>query len=156
VIGDLPLLRRWLRTPEVMRWWVDPDEQLALIAEDLATPEMAQWIVACDERPFAYAQAYEVHAWPQAHLASLPRGAMAIDTFIGEPDMLGRGHGGRFLRVLAERLVAEGAPIVAVDPDANNHRAIAAYTKAGFRRDAVHPDARAPALIRALARLADR
>ena len=58
-IEDVPLLRRWLQTPKVVRWWGDPDEQLAMIMEDLTTPEMVQWIVLLGERPFAYAQAYE-------------------------------------------------------------------------------------------------
>ena len=143
----VPWLRRWLVTPEVARWRGDPDEQLALIAEDLGTSEMKQWIVSCGDRPFAYAQAYEVHAWPQAHLAPLPLGAMAIDTFIGDPKMLGRGHGGRFLRALAERLVADGAPMIALDPDVDNHRAIAAYGKAGFRREAVVMTDKGPAVL---------
>jgi RimJ/RimL family protein N-acetyltransferase len=51
---------------------------------------------------------------------------------IGDPDMLGRGHGSAFLRRLAERLVAEGAPIVAIDPDVDNLRARRAYARAGF------------------------
>ena len=28
---DLPLLTDWLRTPEVVRWWGDPEAQAALI-----------------------------------------------------------------------------------------------------------------------------
>ena len=35
---DLPLLRAWLRTPEVARWWGDPDEQAAMLEEDLTEP----------------------------------------------------------------------------------------------------------------------
>jgi aminoglycoside 6'-N-acetyltransferase len=134
---DLPLLRRWLETPEVVRWWGDPDEELALIEEDLDAAAMAQWIVSFEEAPFAYAQAYEVHAWPQSHLAHLPSGAMAVDAFIGEPGMIDRGHGARFLRLLADELIGAGAPLVVIDPDAGNRRARRAYRKAGFRGDAV-------------------
>ncbi len=144
---DLPLLRRWLRTPEVVRWWGDPDEQFALIEEDLGIAEMAQWIVSFADHPFAYVQAYEVHAWPQAHFDHLPRGAMAVDAFIGESDMIGRGHGGRFLKLLAECLADRGAPVVAIDPDIDNHRALAAYRKAGFRGDAVVETADGPAVL---------
>ncbi|HXA22509.1 MAG TPA: hypothetical protein VNW90_09425 [Acetobacteraceae bacterium] len=35
---DLPILRRWLRTPEVVRWWGDPDQQAALLRDDLNEP----------------------------------------------------------------------------------------------------------------------
>ena len=131
--ADLEMLRLWLATPEPMRWWGDPQSELALIREDLDEPAMQQWIVGFARRDFAYAQAYEVHAWPQPHLADFPQGAMAIDAFIGVPEMIGKGHGGRFLKLLAERLGAEGAPLVVIDPDAANERAQRAYRRAGFR-----------------------
>lgn len=135
--ADLPLLRRWLRTPEVVRWWGDPQEQETLLRDDLDEPAMVMRIVALGGRPFAYAQDYEVHTWPQPHFAHLPRGSRAIDSFIGEPDMIGRGHGSAYLRLLAERLRSEGAPVVAIDPDTENLRARRAYARAGFRGDAV-------------------
>jgi aminoglycoside 6'-N-acetyltransferase len=82
---------------------------------------MAMRIVSCNGRPFAYAQDYDVHVWPQPHFNSLPAGSRAIDAF--ESDMTGRGHGTAFLRLLAERLRREGAPIVAIDPGVDNLRA---------------------------------
>jgi aminoglycoside 6'-N-acetyltransferase len=50
--------------------------------------------------------------------------------------MIGRGHGPAYLSLLAERLCAEGAPLVAVDPAVGNLRARRAYEKAGFRLEA--------------------
>jgi aminoglycoside 6'-N-acetyltransferase len=130
--ADLPMLARWLRAPLVMAWWGDPEEQYALLQEDLANPLMTMRIVSHLGKPFAYAQDYDVGSWPQAHFARLPAGARSIDAFIGEPDMTGRGHGPAFLRLLAQRLVAEGAPAVVIDPDVDNLRARRAYSKAGF------------------------
>ena len=124
---DLPMLRNWLATPEVVRWWGDPAEQYALLEQDLANPLMAMRIVAFDTQPFAYVQDYGVHTWPQAHFAHLPEGARGIDAFIGVPDMIGRGHGAAFLRQRAMQLIAEGASAVAIDPDASNLRARRAY-----------------------------
>jgi hypothetical protein len=46
--------------------------------------------------------------------------------------MTGRGHGAAYLSLLAERLRTQGAPVVAIDPDAENLRARRAYAKAGF------------------------
>jgi aminoglycoside 6'-N-acetyltransferase len=129
---DLPRLRRWLNAPEVARWWGSPREEFELLRSDLDDPRMTMRIVSFRGSAFAYAQDYEVHAWPQPHLTALPAGARAIDSFIGPPSMLGRGHGPRYLRLLAERLCAEGAPLVAIDPDIDNHRARRAYEKAGF------------------------
>jgi aminoglycoside 6'-N-acetyltransferase len=146
-LADMPMLVRWLRTPDVMRWWKDPQKQEAGLREDLDNPGMTMRIVAFEGRPFAYAQDYEVHTWPQPHLAHFPAGARAIDTFIGEPDMIGRGHGAAYLRRLAERLIAEGAPLIAIDPDMENVRAQRAYEKAGFRRGATVETAAGPAIL---------
>lgn len=129
---DLPLLWRWLQTPEVRRWWGQPETEIALLEEDLSHSQMQQWIVCFQGQPFAYIQAYDVHVWPQAHFAALPPGSKGVDAFIGEPTMLGIGHGAAFLRLFAQKLRDEGAPVVAIDPDATNLRARRAYANAGF------------------------
>jgi aminoglycoside 6'-N-acetyltransferase len=72
--ADLPRLRRCLRTPEVARWWGDARREFETLMSDLDEPRMAMRIVAFRGRAFAYAQDYEVHAWPQAHIAHLPQG----------------------------------------------------------------------------------
>jgi aminoglycoside 6'-N-acetyltransferase len=132
--ADLPLIRGWLETPHVAEWWRDPAEQFALVSGDLGHPDMAQFIVATDARPFAYLQCYNISAW-DAGFGPQPDGTRGLDQFIGEPDMLDRGHGAAFIRVFAEELLAKGTPRVMIDPDPNNARAIRAYEKAGFRKD---------------------
>jgi aminoglycoside 6'-N-acetyltransferase len=144
---DLPRLRRWLLAPEVRRWWGEPSEQFELLREDLNEPRMTMRIVSFAGTPFAYAQDYEVHAWPQPHLAHLPQGSRAIDSFIGWPSMIGRGHGQAYLRLLAERLYAEGAPLVAIDPAEDNVRARRAYEKAGFHAEATVATEASPAVL---------
>jgi aminoglycoside 6'-N-acetyltransferase len=139
--SDLRMLQRWLRTPEVIRWWGAPEEQAALLKEDLNEPLMIMRIVSFNGLPFAYAQDYDVGSWPQAQFAGLPAGTRAIDAFIGEPAMIGRGHGAAFLRPLAQRLINEGAPQVAIDPDTRNGRARSAYARAGFVEQNVFPTA---------------
>jgi aminoglycoside 6'-N-acetyltransferase len=134
---DIPIAERWLKTPELLRWWGDPQKELAQLRGDLCEPRMQQWIVEHGARAFAYAQAYEAHAWPQAHLAQLPYGTQVIDAFIGEPDMIGCGHGRTFLKLLADYLIDAGAPVVAIDPDVENRRARRAYARAGFEEAGV-------------------
>ena len=129
---DLPLARRWLQTDEVRRWWADDDGFVDL--EDLEDPNIAFWIVSHDGRPFAYLQDYDPHAWAGHHFEFLPPGSRGVDQFIGEPDMIGRGHGSAFIRAHVDRLFAEGAPAVGTDPSPDNARAIRAYEKAGFVR----------------------
>jgi aminoglycoside 6'-N-acetyltransferase len=144
---DLPMLREWLQAPEVVRWWGDPEEQFELLEEDLHEPLMTMEIVCFDGEPFAYAQHYDVHSWPQAHFASLLRGSRAIDAFVGRAEMLGRGHGAAFLRLLARRLRSEGAPVVAIDPGVHNIRARRAYAAAGFRGETVVESAEGQAIL---------
>lgn len=145
--ADVPMLRRWLETPEVRRWWGHPAEQQALIEEDLAGEIMTQLIVSVDGRPFAYAQHCEVHEWGESPFFHLPRGSRAIDPFIGEPDLLGRGHGSVFLRLLCEEMIAGGAPFIGIDPDEDNHRARQAYRNAGFVGEEVVETAEGPAVL---------
>jgi aminoglycoside 6'-N-acetyltransferase len=135
--ADLPTMERWLKMPEVVRWWGDPAEQLALLKEDLEEPLMRQWVVEHRERPFAYVQAYEAHSWPQVHLQRLPGGAQVLDAFVGEPDMVGCGHGSAVMRLLASILIREGSPLVAIDPNVENLRARRAFARAGFAEDAI-------------------
>jgi aminoglycoside 6'-N-acetyltransferase len=132
--ADLPLIRRWLETPHVSEWWHDPAEQFELVSGDLGHPDMAQFIVATQARPFAYLQCYNISAW-DAGFGAQPDGTRGLDQFIGEPDMLDRGHGSAFIRTFAEDLLANGTPRVVIDPDPDNTRAIRAYEKAGFNKD---------------------
>jgi aminoglycoside 6'-N-acetyltransferase len=128
--ADLELLRRWRERAHVVEWWGAPD--LEPEAEKLADGEVAMWIVEHFGRPFAYAQDYPPHAWDNHPFEHLPPGSRGIDQYIGEPDMVGRGHGSLFVRAHCERLFAAGAPAIGTDPHPDNARAIRAYEKAGF------------------------
>jgi aminoglycoside 6'-N-acetyltransferase len=131
---DLALIMRWLRTPDVTRWWGDPDEQFALVSGDLDHPDMEQFIVALDGRPFAYIQCYRLSTWNQG-FGDHPPATRGIDQFIGEPDLLGRGHGSQFIRQFVDKTLRNGTPRVVTDPDPANDRAVRAYEKARFVRD---------------------
>ena len=132
--ADLPLIQHWLALPHIIAWWGEPEEQFALVRDDLAHPAMDQFIVLSDTRPIGYLQCYDPNAWPEHGLGALPPGARGIDQFIGEPDMVGRGHGSAFIRHFSDALLANGAPRVVTDPDPGNARAIKAYQKAGFAK----------------------
>jgi aminoglycoside 6'-N-acetyltransferase len=145
--ADLPMARRWLRTPEVRLWWGDPDHELTLLEDDLDDPNMTMWIVSFQDRPFAYIQDYDPHAWEMHHFSGLPEGSRGIDQFIGEPDMIGLGHGSTLVRSHVDWLLERGAPAVGVDPDPDNARAIRAYEKAGFKRGDIMDTEWGPSLL---------
>jgi aminoglycoside 6'-N-acetyltransferase len=145
--SDLPQLEIWLQAPEIVTWWGDPAEQAELLRADIDEPRMQMELILFKGRPFAYAQSYEVHAWPQPHLDHLPVGSRAIDTFIGESTMIGRGHGSAYLRIMAVRLQAEGAPMIAIDPTEANLRALRAYKNAGFHTDSAFAGKEGPGVL---------
>ncbi len=120
--------------PHVVQWWGDSDEQFALVRGDLDEPAMDQFIVAVADRPFAYLQCYDPSAWPEPGFGAQPAGTRGIDQFIGEVDMIDKGHGSAFIRTFVDRLINAGTSRVLTDPDPGNARAVRAYEKAGFRR----------------------
>jgi aminoglycoside 6'-N-acetyltransferase len=144
--GDLPLIRRWLEIPEVTRWWGYADEQYELVRGDLDHPDMDQFIVALDDQPFGYIQCYALSTWNQS-FGLQPPATRGIDQFIGEPAMIGRGHGSSFIRQFVEGLLASGIPRVVTDPDPDNGRAVRAYEKAGFQSERVVDTSDGPALL---------
>ena len=146
ISADLPMVARWLRTPEVVRWWGDPDEQYELVSGDLTHPDMDQFIVAIDERPFAYIQCYRLSTWNPG-FGEQPREARGIDQFIGEPEMIGCGHGSKFIRQFVDELLQKGTPRVVTDPSPVNDRAIRAYEKAGFTKVGVVETPDGPSLL---------
>ncbi len=127
---DVDLLDNWRRQPHVQEWWGLPDPNEF---EDLADPRVAVMIVERDGTPFAYMQDYDVHGWEGHHFGYLPKASRGIDQFIGEPGMIGLGHGTAFIRQRISELFAAGAPAIGTDPHQKNARAIAAYEKTGFR-----------------------
>jgi aminoglycoside 6'-N-acetyltransferase len=143
---DLLMVRRWLATPEVVRWWGEPDEQYALVSGDLDHPDMDQFIVALDDHPFGYLQSYALSTWNQGFGAQ-PPGTRGIDQFIGEPNMIGCGHGSGFIRQFTDHLLTSRLPRVVTDPDPDNGRAVRACAKAGFQCDRLVDTPDGPALL---------
>ncbi len=144
--ADLAMVRRWLETSEVARWWGQPDEQYALVSGDLDHPDMDQFIVGLAGHPFGYIQCYALSTW-NAGLGAHPPKTRGIDQFIGVSDMIGRGHGSGFIRQFVDALLATGIPRVVTDPDPDNARAVRAYAKAGFHSDRMVDTPDGPALL---------
>jgi aminoglycoside 6'-N-acetyltransferase len=147
--ADLPLVRRWLGEAHVREWWGDPDEQFALVSGDLDEPAMDQFIVLAGERLLGYLQCYSLTAW-NTGFGPQPEGTRGIDQFIGDGDMIARGHGSAFIRQFADARLKQGLPRIVTDPDPLNLRAVRAYEKAGFVRDRVveTPDGQALLMVR--------
>jgi len=125
VAADASTLAAILAEPEVARWWGDFDLDRVVAELIVGDP---------DETPFAIEQDGVVIGYIQAVEENEPDFRSAgIDLFL-RTDAQGRGHGPDAIRTLAAHLIDErGHHRLTIDPAADNHRAIAAYAKIGFR-----------------------
>jgi len=135
---DLPMFADWLSNPHIGGWWADGAEEARLIAEELDTGNVDMRIVEHDSTPFAFVQDYNAHHWHMPQYEGLPDNARALDTFLGDPVYLGKGHATGYLRARLKDLHPT-YPTIAVDPDPKNTRAIRTYTQAGFRPTKITP-----------------
>ena len=127
------MVGEWLAQPHVQRWWGDPNHEMALIREGLVGGEVEAFIVHADGRPVGYVQSWHPANYEEIGWGRLVGDAtVGIDIFVGPADALGKGLGALIVEAFARKLLGEGALRVIIDPDAENARAIGAYTKAGF------------------------
>ena len=143
--SDMALFHHWLEQPHMGGWWADAATEWALLEPEIElnlaheSPTDMR-IVELAGTAFAYVQDYDVHAYAMPQCAELPPKSRAMDSFLGDPAYLGQGHGSGFIRARATQLLDQGAPLIAVDPDPTNTRAIAAYIRAGFKPQRICPD----------------
>lgn len=128
------MLAAWLREPHLREWWGDPEQALAEIREAMDDVATEPLIAELDGRPIAYVQSYNPHLEDDHPYQDQPFGTLGVDLSIGDPALVGIGHGSALLAALVETLFAEGAPRIVIDPHPDNLRAIRAYEKAGFRK----------------------
>ena len=140
-----------------MRQWYDdvagetyPDDtiaeyQLAIRGDDPTD----YFVVELDGRPIGEIQSYLIDDEPEyAAMLELGRPAFGIDLFIGEPELIGRGHGPALIRAFLRDVGFSryGVDLSVIGPATNNVAAIRAYEKAGFRflKNYLEPETREP------------
>lgn len=141
---DLPLARRWLLEPHVRRWWNDelrrtvyPDDTLRDWRDAIEGRDPTDmFVIQMDGTPIGVIQSYRVDSYPDhlAEIGALARPAFELDVFIGEPDLIGKGHGPALLREFIRLGFARyGVDYCVIGPSRSNAAAIRAYEKVGFR-----------------------
>lgn len=119
--GDEVELLRIHRTPEVERWWGEPDDGFPWHDD----PGCERLAIEVDGRLAGMVQ-FDEEPTPRYRHAS-------IDLFL-DPELHGRGIGPAAIRRLAQRLFDErGHHRITIDPATANAAAIRAYEKVGFR-----------------------
>jgi aminoglycoside 6'-N-acetyltransferase len=129
---DLPLMATWLSQPHVARWFGDAEARLRWITDLFDGADVEAFVVQHEGRSIGYIQIYDPVAEEGHPYADQPSGTYGIDQFIGEADLIGRGHGPRFIDLFVRNRFAGGARRIVTDPDTANAAAIRAYHKAGF------------------------
>ncbi len=118
--ADGPDLLRILETPEVARWWDEPDEGFPFTDD----PEATRLVIEVDGAVAGMIQFVE-ELTPKYRHAS-------IDLFL-DPALHGRGLGTEAVRRVVRHLIDErGHHRITIDPAVTNAAAIRAYEKAGF------------------------
>lgn len=81
-------------------------------------------------------QHYRIGDDPEyAEALALGEDAVGVDLFIGEADLVGRGHGPAMIRQFLRDVAFpfHGVEVCVIGPSVKNAAAIRAYEKAGFR-----------------------
>ncbi len=132
--GDAALLARWDEAPHVAAASGD-DGGWDWAAELAAPPAGYEMLIAeLDGTPIGFVQILDPHRDPSRYWGESPPGLRAIDIWIGEADLLGRGHGSEMMRQAIARAFADpGVDAILIDPLARNERAIRFYRRLGFR-----------------------
>ncbi len=153
---DLPLVAAWLNHAQVARWWGEPAQALAELAQ---RDERSVALIVAAGRPVGLVcwQTPTRAELRAAGLDDLPGDLVDVDIMIGEPDAIGHGIGPRALRRLFEHLRERGVAWVGVASALANRRALVAWAKAGLQpyRDFDEGGERYRYLTRRLAGAAD-
>jgi aminoglycoside 6'-N-acetyltransferase len=141
--GDLGLIRRWLLEPHVKRWWDDgvktpyPDAEIDEYRDAIRGKDPTyRYLAQIDKRHAGMLQHYRIADAPEyAAALALGEDAICVDLFIGEADLVGRGHGPAMLQQFLREIAFpfHGIDVCAIGPSVKNVAAIRAYLKAGFR-----------------------
>jgi aminoglycoside 6'-N-acetyltransferase len=119
--GDEEELLRIHATPEVVRWWEEPEEGFPWSDE----PEATRLTIEVNGQVAGLVQFYEEPMPRYRHAA--------IDLFL-DPQLHGRGLGTEAVRRVVRHLIDDrGHHRITIDPSASNAAAIRAYEKAGFK-----------------------
>lgn len=154
--ADLELVERWLLEPHVRRWYDDvpaetyPEDTIADYRRAIRGEDPTDlYVIKLDGRPIGEIQSYRIDDHPEyAAQVALGRAAIGIDLFIGEPELVGRGHGPAVIRAFLRDVAFPryGVDLCVIGPSRSNVAAIRAYEKAGFRflKTYLEPKSREP------------
>lgn len=131
---DWPLIRRWLRLPDIEAWWGPVSATEAEVRIAMTSGTAMCRIVMAGTEPIGYAHAIDAATWGQDLPDELEPGTWDLDLFIAAESHRGRGAGHRALELLKNEVFSTTLAVaVCIFASVRNERAVRAYEKAGFR-----------------------
>ncbi len=130
--ADLEMLESWQSRPHVIAAGAGGDWQWQ--RELGRRPAWREQLIAeLDGRAIGFVQIIDPALEDSHYWGDIENDLRAIDIWIGDESLLGRGHGSDMMRRALERCFADAAvTAVLVDPLASNQRAHAFYRRFGF------------------------
>jgi len=146
--SEARVIREWKKSSHVADWWTPEEAEIEAPGAEI----LMRYIVSHGGRDFAYLQCFDPAAEPQIwgdHTQD--QGTFGIDQFIGDPEMIGYGHGSKFLKAFVAFLKSRNAGgRIIVDPAPDNAPAIRCYSQSGFRKEREIALPTGPALLMTL------
>ncbi len=150
--ADYGTMARWLSDPRVLAWFGGRDRPMSIMDiqakyEPRLSGQVPTTCLIAESAGSAvgYIQFYRWRDYPadaSVLKVSTLDNPYGLDIFIGRPELWGTGLGRRMLRLLLRHLFdAIGVRRVALSAMSHNYRAQRAYTRVGFRRVRLVPDA---------------
>jgi aminoglycoside 6'-N-acetyltransferase len=118
---DAEPLTRILAEPEVLQWWGPHD--IDQVRREQIESE-AGWVIEVEGKPSGWLEFAEERDPRYMHAG--------LDIYL-TAELHGRGHAEEAMRLAIGHLIGQGHHRFTIDPALANRRAIAAYTKLGFR-----------------------
>ncbi len=128
---DVPMLVAWDEDPVVAA--SDPNDDWGWENDTLQAEGLENLIAELDGRPIGFVQITDLLRDASRYWGEPQSGFMAIDIWIGEPDVRGQGHGRAMMAQAIARCFADPAiHAILIDPLATNSQAIGFYERMGF------------------------
>lgn len=127
---DISLLEAWDDEPVVAA--SDPNDDWGW-EQTLATDGLENLVAELDGRPIGFIQITDLVRDESRYWGEPQPGFLAIDIWIGEPDLRGQGHGRAMMELAIARCFEDPAiHTILIDPITTNADAIAFYRRLGF------------------------
>ncbi len=139
--NHIPLLASWLQKPHIIPVWQEPEDLETLTEKyliKLPQQSVYAYIIEHESKPIGYIQYYSATKVGNGWWPNEPEGTYGIDLMIGEEDYINKGLGPKIItEFINEIRLKENIKSIIIDPEPTNTRAIRAFEKAGFKKEAI-------------------